>query len=139
VWDTHWNNFQHLRERLAPPADRAIARLVQELSDRSLLQDTLVIVMGEFGRTPKVNKYGGRDHWPQVQSVLVAGAGIRGGSVYGASDRIAAYPADMPVSPADLTATILHLLGIPRDFELHDRTGRPVRACDGKPISGLIA
>jgi hypothetical protein len=138
VWDTHWNNFPHLRDRLAPPADQAIARLIEDLANRSLLDDTLLLVMGEFGRTPKINRYGGRDHWPNVQSILMAGAGIRGGSVYGSSDTIAAHPADSPVSPQDLTATILHLLGVPLDVELHDRTGRLVRACDGSPIRGLI-
>jgi hypothetical protein len=138
VWDTHWNNFPHLRTRLAPPADQAIARLVEDLADRSMLDDTLLVVMGEFGRTPKINRYGGRDHWPHVQSVLVAGAGIRGGSVYGSSDKIGSHPADAPVSPADLTATILHLLGVPLDVELHDRTGRLVRVCDGAPIRGLL-
>jgi Protein of unknown function (DUF1501) len=138
VWDTHWNNFPHLRTRLAPPADQAIARLIDDLANRSLLDDTLVLVMGEFGRTPKINRYGGRDHWPHVQSILIAGAGIRGGSVYGSSDKIAAHPADSPVSPADLAATILHLLGVPLDIELHDRTGRLTRVCDGSPIRGLI-
>jgi hypothetical protein len=139
VWDTHWNNFPHLRTRLAPPADQAISSLVQDLHLRSLLDDTLLVVMGEFGRTPKINRYGGRDHWPQVQSILMAGAGIRGGTVYGSSDKIAAYPADDPISPADLTATLLHLLGVPLDIELHDRTGRLVRACTGSPVRGLLA
>ena len=103
-----------------------------------MLEDTLVVTMGEFGRTPKVNRNAGRDHWPHVQSVLLAGAGVRGGTVYGASDRIGAYPADLPVTPPELTATILSLLGVPLDLELHDRTGRPVRACEGQPVQGLL-
>jgi hypothetical protein len=138
VWDTHWNNFAHLRQRLLPPADQAIACLLEDLTGRGLLADTLVIVMGEFGRTPKINKYGGRDHWPHVQSVLLAGAGIPGGRVHGASDRQGAYPADSPVTPADLAATILHLLGVPLDLELHDRTGRPLQACVGQPVRALL-
>jgi hypothetical protein len=133
VWDTHQNNFRHLRERLAPPADRAIAALVDDLAQRGLLDETLVLCQGEFGRSPRVNKLGGRDHWPAVQSVLLAGAGLTGG-VYGSSDRVAAYPGDRPVSPADLAATVLHLLGVPPSLELRDRTGRPFRACAGRPI-----
>jgi hypothetical protein len=138
VWDTHQNNFAHLRERLLRPADQAIAALLDDLASRGLLADTLVICMGEFGRSPKINKLGGRDHWPHVQSVLLAGAGIPGGSVHGASDRHGAYPADGPVSPADLAATILHLLGVPLDTELHDRTGRPVPACSGQLVRALL-
>jgi hypothetical protein len=138
VWDTHQNNFPHLRNRLLPPADQAFAGLLEDLSARGLLADTLVVCMGEFGRSPRVNKNGGRDHWPHVQSVVLAGAGVRGGSTYGASDSIGAYPADSPVSPADLAATLLHLLGVPPDLELHDRTGRPMRACQGSPVLGLL-
>jgi hypothetical protein len=103
-----------------------------------LLADTLVVVMGEFGRSPNVNKQAGRDHWPQVQSILLAGAGIRGGSVCGSSDRTGGYPADSPVAPVDLTATFLHLLGIPADTEIRDRTGQPFRACHGTPVRGLL-
>ena len=133
VWDTHQNHFAHLRERLVPPADRAVACLLEDLTARGLLADTLVICMGEFGRSPKINKHGGRDHWPHVQSVLMAGAGIPGGSVYGASDRSGAYPAEGPVSPADLAATILHMLGVPAGMQLHNRAGQPVPACAGRP------
>jgi hypothetical protein len=138
VWDTHQNNYPHLRNRLMPPADRAFASLLADLADRGMLQDTLVVWMGEFGRTPRINAHGGRDHWPHVQSVVLAGAGIRGGSVYGASDRVGAFPADLPVFPADLAATILHLLGVPPDLELRDRTDRPVRACQGSPLRLLL-
>ncbi|HYH69191.1 MAG TPA: DUF1501 domain-containing protein [Urbifossiella sp.] len=134
VWDTHENNFKHLRERLVPPADRAIAALVEDLGARGLLGDTLVVVMGEFGRSPRINRQGGREHWAPVQSVLLAGAGVPGGTAYGASDRTGGYPADRPVSPADLTATVLHRLGVPAGLEVRDRTGRPLRACEGTPI-----
>ncbi len=139
VWDTHQNNYRHLRNRLMPPTDQAFATLLADLAQRGLLDDTLVLCLGEFGRTPKINAHGGRDHWPAVQSIVLAGAGIRGGSVFGASDRLGAYPAEQPVSPADLAATILHLLGVPADLEIHDRTGRPLPACPGTPIRGLLA
>jgi hypothetical protein len=139
VWDTHENNFAHLRRRLAPPADQALAAVFEDLASRGLLDETLVIVMGEFGRSPRVNPKGGRDHWPHAQSILLAGAGIRGGSVYGATDRIGGHPADSPVTPPDLVATFLHLLGIPPDLEVVDRGGRPMRACQGTPVQGLIS
>jgi hypothetical protein len=139
VWDTHQNNYPHLRNRLMPPTDQAVAALLTDLGERGLLDSTLVICMGEFGRSPRINSLGGRDHWPMVQSLVMAGAGIRPGSVYGASDRTGAYPADRPVAPVDLTATILHLLGIPSDVELRDRTGRLLRACEGNLIRELLA
>jgi hypothetical protein len=138
VWDTHQNNFRHLRERLAPPTDQALAALLEDLAQRGLLDTTLVVCMGEFGRTPRVNKFGGRDHWPAVQTVLLAGAGIQSG-VYGSSDRVAAYPGNHPVSPAELAATLLHLLGVPPELELRDRTGRPFRACVSKPVLDLCS
>jgi hypothetical protein len=138
-WDTHENNFRHLRERLAPPADRAFARLLEDLRERGLLDETLVIWMGEFGRSPRINSKAGRDHWPHVQSVIVAGAGIAAGRVYGASDRIGAYPAASPVTPADLGATLLHLLGVRTETELRDRVNRPFPASTGTPIGALFA
>jgi hypothetical protein len=138
VWDTHQNNFRHLRTRLAPPTDRALAALLNDLATRGLLHDTLLVCLGEFGRTPLVNAFAGRDHWAAVQSILLAGAGIPAGSVYGASDRDGGQPAKNPVAPADLTATILHLLGVRGDLELVDLTGRPLRACTGAPVAGLI-
>ena len=113
VWDTHQNNFPHLRQRLLPPTDQALAALLEDLSARGLLAETLVVCLGEFGRSPKVNRNGGRDDWPHVQAVLLAGAGTPAGSVHGPSDRHGGYPADAPVSPADLAATLLHLLGVP--------------------------
>jgi hypothetical protein len=138
VWDTHQNNFKHLRERLMPPTDQAVSAVLEDLAVRGLLDETLVICMGEFGRTPRVNKNSGRDHWAPLQSVLLAGGGIRGGSVWGSSDKVGAYPHDQPVVPADLTATFLHLLGIPPDLDVQDRTGRPLRACDGNVVAGLL-
>jgi arylsulfatase A-like enzyme len=137
VWDSHWNHFKHLRERLAPPADKAIAALVNELHQRGLLEDTLLVCLGEFGRTPKINNMAGRDHWPHVQSIMLAGAGVPVGTVLGASDRDGAYPVDLPVSPADLTATLLHLLGVPPELELADLQNRAVRASDGSVIAAL--
>jgi uncharacterized protein DUF1501 len=138
IWDTHQNNFPHLRKRLAPPADLALATVLADLHERGMLDDTLVVCMGEFGRTPLINKNGGRDHWSAVQSVLVAGAGIRGGHAHGASDRHGAYPAEKPVTPADLTATLMHLLGIPADLEIRDHSNRPLRACAGKAIEEIL-
>ena len=138
VWDTHENNFPHLRNRLAPPTDAAVSALLDDLASRGLLEETLVIVMGEFGRSPKINSKGGREHWPQVQSILLAGAGIRAGEVYGASDRDGGLPAESPVTPADLTATFLHLLGIPPHTEIHDATGRPLVASEGEVVRGLL-
>lgn len=138
VWDTHWNNFPHMRNRLAPPCDLAISALLDDLTDRGLLDDTLVIVMGEFGRTPKIGSLGGRDHWPHVASLLLAGAGTPAGKTYGASDRNGAYPADSLLKPADFMATILHLLGIDPHRQLHDAAGRPYVAVEGTPVSGLV-
>ena len=139
VWDTHENNFPHLKNRLAPPTDLAVSALLDDLAARGLLEETLVIVMGEFGRSPKINSKGGREHWPQVQSILLAGAGIRPGMAYGSSDKEGGLPADAPVSPADLTATFLHLLGVPSATELHDPTGRPFVMSEGTPVRGLLA
>lgn len=139
VWDTHQNNFAHMRNRLGPPTDEAVAALLQDLADRGLLDETLLVCMGEFGRTPKVNDHAGRDHWPSVMSVLMAGGGIRRGIVYGASDRTGAFPKEQPVTPPDLAATMLHCLGVPPDLEIRDRTDRPLAACQGKPVAGLLA
>jgi hypothetical protein len=138
-YDSHGRIYHHYPHRLLPPTDRALASLLADLAARGLLAETLVLVMGEFGRTPRLNAQAGRDHWPQVQSVLLAGAGITGGSVYGASDRLAAYPAENPVPVPDLLQTVLHLLGVPADLELRDPLGRPVRACAGRCLPGLMA
>jgi Protein of unknown function (DUF1501) len=138
-YDSHGRIYHHMRNRLVPPTDRALSALFADLSERGMLDDTLVIVMGEFGRTPRLNKDAGRDHWPQVQSILLAGAGISGGAIYGASDRIGAFPAADPVTPPDLGQTILHLLGIPADFVIHDQQGQAFAASPGKVVAGLMA
>ena len=139
VWDTHQDNFGRLREALMPPTDVAFSALLEDLGERGMLDDTLVVCMGDFDRSPLINRAGGRDHWSAVQSIVVAGAGIRMGQVYGASDRDGGQPADRPVAPADLTATWMHLLGIPADMEMRDLTGRPHRACVGEKILGILA
>jgi uncharacterized protein (DUF1501 family) len=138
VWDTHGNNFPHLRERLIPPTDRAVAALLADLAERGLLEETLVICMGEFGRSPKINAQAGRDHWPKVQSLILAGAGVPAGSVYGASDKLGGEPADHAITPPDLFATFMHLLGLPPDTMLTDLDGRPVPATTGTPVEGLL-
>jgi hypothetical protein len=139
VWDTHENNFPHLRNRLAPPTDQALASLLEDLAVRGLLADTLVICMGEFGRSPQINPKGGREHWPHVQSILLAGTDLRGGSIFGSSDRHGGQPRDLPVTPAELTATFLHLLGVPPETEYRDRVGQPLRAYRAEPVAKLLA
>ena len=117
-----------------PPMDQAYSALLDDLSDRGLLEETLVVWMGEFGRTPKINGSGGRDHWGHVFSAALAGGGVRGGQVHGASDRIGAYPREGVVRPQDLTATILHCLGYPSATEVHDALGRPLAISRGNAI-----
>jgi uncharacterized protein (DUF1501 family) len=117
-----------------PPMDRAYAALLEDLHARGLLDETLVVWMGEFGRTPRINGGGGRDHWGNVFSVALAGGGVRGGVVHGASDRIGGYPRDGLVRPQDLTATIFHCLGFAADTEIHDALGRPVVISRGEVI-----
>jgi uncharacterized protein (DUF1501 family) len=134
VWDTHSRNSERLRTGLMPPMDQACSALLDDLSTRGLLDETLVVWMGEFGRTPRINPGGGRDHWGQVFSIALAGAGIRGGVVHGASDSIGAYPRDGLVRPHDLAATIFHCLGLPLDAEIIDPVGRPVTICRGQII-----
>jgi hypothetical protein len=137
-WDSHSDNFRQHREHLLPPADRALAALLEDLEERGLLDTTLVIAMGEFGRTPQINGNAGRDHWPDCYSILLAGAGVRGGAVYGASDAIGAYPVSDPVTPADLAATVFWRFGLPASAEIHDQTGRPWRLADGQPLGRLF-
>jgi hypothetical protein len=136
-WDTHKDSFGRLRNHLLPHFDRAMTALLDDLSSRGLLDETLVVWMGEFGRTPKLNKAAGRDHWGFCQSVLMGGAGVRGGQVYGSSDASAAYAAESPVGPEDLAATVFASLGIPADQQMTDAQGRPLPLCTGKPIVGL--
>jgi uncharacterized protein (DUF1501 family) len=138
-WDTHADNFNKLKRDLLPPFDRGISALLDDLQQRGLLDETLVVCLGEFGRTPGINGNAGRDHWAACNTVVLAGGGIRGGQLYGASDHMAAYPATSPVSPADLAATIYHALGIDIRTELHDAVGRPQPLCTGRPLEALFA
>ncbi|HAB10472.1 MAG TPA: DUF1501 domain-containing protein [Planctomycetaceae bacterium] len=138
-YDSHGRIYHHYPKRLVPPTDKALAALFIDLRQRGLLDDTLVVVMGEFGRTPKINKNAGRDHWAQCQSILLAGAGITGGSVLGSSDKIAAYPASHHIRSIDLAQTILHLLGVPSNLQLHDSRDRSIPACRGTVIPELFA
>jgi hypothetical protein len=131
VWDTHERNFPILRENHLPNLDQTYSALLEDLDQRGLLDETLVVLMGEMGRTPKVNAAGGRDHWTFCYTVVLAGAGIRGGSVYGASDAHAAFVKDKPVHIRDICATIYHCLGIDPDMPVFDRGGRPVPVAHG--------
>jgi hypothetical protein len=137
-WDTHGKHFSQMKDSLCPIFDRAFAALVDDLDQRGLLGQTLVLATAEFGRTPKVNSAGGRDHWPWVYSVALAGGGTAGGVVYGASDRSAAYPTAQPHHPADLAATVYHLLGVPANTVVHDQTNRPHALVSGRKIDGLL-
>jgi uncharacterized protein (DUF1501 family) len=126
------------KNELLPPTDAAFASLVEDLADRGLLAETLVVMMGEFGRTPRFNKFGGRDHWSRCYSVVLAGGGVPGGRIHGASDAIAALPTRDPVSPDDLAATVYHLLGVDHRMVMHDLQGRPVPLVEGKPVAALL-
>jgi hypothetical protein len=139
-WDTHTNNFAILKENKLPYLDLTYTALLQDLHDRGLLDETLVVIMSEMGRTPRLNPNGGRDHWTFCYSVLFAGTGIRGGAVCGASDAQAAYVKDRPVSTGEICATIYQCLGIDPDLTVNDRTGRPVPIAQGaKPIREILA
>lgn len=133
-WDTHTNNFQRLTNDLLPPLDRAASALLTDLADRGTLDETLVILLTEFGRTPNINPAAGRDHYPGCYSVVFAGGGVRGGQVYGSSDARGSAPAELPCGPEDLHATIFHALGIDPTFEIHDLQGRPFPLCVGQPL-----
>jgi hypothetical protein len=143
TWDTHGNAFPHLKERLLPPMDRAVSALLDDLHGCGLLDSTLVVMAGEFGRTPRISslpqfyKLPGRDHWGAVQSVLLAGGGVAGGRVIGSSDRIGGYPASEPQSPENLAATIYKSLGIPSSAMWQDDLDRPHHVYHGEPIAGL--
>jgi len=137
-WDTHRNHFPLVKDELLPRADRALAALVDDLHERGLLSSTLVVWMGDFGRTPRIDrKYASRDHWPHANTVLFAGAGVPAGSIHGRTDRHAAEVTDNPVTPADLTATIFHLLGVDPRSVVHDTQGRPFVLSEGQPIAAL--
>ena len=137
-WDTHRNHFPLLKDDLLPRADRALAALVEDLAARGMLDSTLVVWMGDFGRTPRIDrKFASRDHWPGANTVLLAGAGVPGGGVYGRTDRLAAEVITDPVSPADLTATILHLLGVRPTLGMKDAQGREHPLSEGGAIRGI--
>ena len=138
-WDTHGGNFAQLKDRLLPPFDQGLSALLTDLDDRQLLDETLVICIGEFGRTPQINPGAGRDHWSGVFSALFAGAGVRGGQVIGASDAQAAFPATRGWRPADLGATVYSALGIDPASTIVDRLGRPHRLNAGEVIAPLFA
>jgi len=144
-WDTHSGNFKRLKGELLPPTDRGVSALLENLAATGLLDETLVDLTGEFGRTPRIGKTtgnlntaDGRDHWSKVFSTVFAGGGVRGGQAIGQSDRIGAYPASRPYTPDDLAATIYASLGVDPATELRDRFDRPIRLCDGEPIAPLF-
>lgn len=137
-WDTHGQHFATMKNLLCPIFDQAFSALVEDLDQRGTLEQTLVLATAEFGRTPRVNNAAGRDHWPWVYSVALAGGGTRAGTVYGASDGIAAHPTLNPHNPRDLAATVYHLLGVPAETMLHDATNRPHALVVGRKIDGII-
>jgi hypothetical protein len=147
AWDTHRDHFGLMKKSLCPPFDQAMSALMIDLHERGLLDETLVVVMGEFGRTPKIGqitsgagaaKDNGRDHWPYCYTVLLAGAGIKAGMVHGSSDRTAAHPSQNPVGPEDIAATIYTALGIDPSLELHDTQNKPYTLCTGTPIGAIL-
>ena len=148
VWDNHAGYGIHgantgydlLKSPVCiPPLDRAYSALIEDLSHRGLLDETLVVAVGEFGRTPRINGTQGRDHWGRCQSALLAGGGISSGQVYGASDKTAAFVKDNPVAPEDLLATVYHAFGLLPETEIYDRENRPHRISEGKPVTALFA
>ena len=143
TWDTHGDAFPRFKEKLFPPTDRGLSALLDDLHDRGLLESTLIVMAGEFGRTPKLesNRHytlPGRDHWGGVQTVFFAGGGTRGGTVVGSSDKIAGYPAANPQRPENMAATIYHSLGIPADAAWRDDLDRPHQIYHGEPIAELF-
>jgi hypothetical protein len=145
TWDTHGEAFPHLKDKLFPPTDRALSALLDDLSASGLLDSTMIVMAGEFGRTPKIShlpqyyKLPGRDHWGRVQTVFFAGGGVAGGRVIGSSDKIGAFPAADPQTPDNMAATIYHALGIPATAVWQDELDRPHHVYYGEPISGLFA
>jgi len=143
-WDTHGEAFPHLKDKLFPPTDRALSALLDDLQVSGMLESTLIVMAGEFGRTPKIShlaqfyKLPGRDHWGAVQTVFFAGGGVKGGRAIGSSDKIGAFPATHPQSPENMAATIYHSLGIPSTAVWHDDLQRPHNIYFGDPIPGLI-
>jgi hypothetical protein len=142
AWDTHWDHFPKMKNELLPGFDRAFAGLITDLEERGMLEDTLVLVLSEHGRTPKLNnsKGGGRDHWSQAYTQLFAGGGVARGRVVGKTDKIGATVTDRPVSPKDILATVYHLLGLPPQTELVDRTGRQIPlVAEGTVVAEMLA
>jgi hypothetical protein len=145
-WDTHQQNFPKLRDLLCPIFDTAFPAFINDLDQRGLLETTLVVALGEFGRTPKIGEFTqsantqktGRDHWPHAFTALLAGGGVRGANVVGASDAICAHPTDLPVSPADVVASIYHAFGLAPQTLMHDPLGRPLAISEGHVIRQLF-
>jgi hypothetical protein len=137
-WDTHTNNFPTLQNSRLPNTDVAVSALLDDLHERGLLDETLVLWFGEFGRSPRINATAGRDHWPQCYTVLLAGGGLRGGAVFGASDHRGAFPRDNPVRPDDISATLFTALGLDPQAEIRDQLGRPLPLSRGEPIRALF-
>ena len=137
-FDTHSNNFNMCKGYLLPKLDGCLSALLTDLEERGLLDQTLVVAAGEFGRTPRINRDGGRDHWAGVNSMLLAGGGIKRGHIFGTSDRIAAYPDSNPIGPWDVYATLMHCMGIGPTAEIKDRLGRPLRVSPGKVIKDVL-
>lgn len=138
AWDTHAKNADRLKNNLMPPMDQAYSALLEDLAQRGMLDETLVVWIGEFGRSPKINASGGRDHWGHVFSSALAGGGVQGGAVYGSSDRIGGFPLEGRIEPQDLTATVYHCLGFQASTEIHDRSGRPLAISKGQPIEAIL-
>lgn len=139
IWDTHKDNFTQMRDRLVPPMEQAFSALVEDLSQRGLLDSTLVVWMGDFGRTPQINKDSGRDHWPACYSMVLAGGGIQGGQVIGESDSMGGHPILQPVTPADIHATVLTAMGYdPQGLTFTTADGRPMPLSEGHAIKGLL-
>lgn len=140
TWDTHGNNFKKLKGELLPQFDMAITSLVNDLTARGMLDRTLVAVLGDFGRTPKVNANAGRDHWNFCYSLMLFGGGFKKGLVYGASDRIGSHPSLNPLTPADIISTMYQCLGVSHELEILDRLSRPQALCPwGNPVTELLA
>jgi Protein of unknown function (DUF1501) len=137
-WDTHADNFRQLKNSLLPPFDRGFSALLEDLAQRGLLAETLVVCLGEFGRSPAINAQAGRDHWAACNTVVLAGGGTGEGRVHGASDRLAAYPARDPVSPSDLSATIYYALGVEHSLTIRDHLGRIWPLAPGRPLTSLF-
>jgi hypothetical protein len=139
TWDTHKDNFNQLKNRLVPPMEQAYAALLDDLAERGLLDSTLVVWMGDFGRTPVINKDAGRDHWPQCYTMILAGGGIRGGQYVGQSDKNGAFPSSRPLTPADVHATVFTALGYdPHGIVYHQTDGRPTPLSEGEPIREIL-